>query len=304
MTRYAFYDGGIPSFDEVSTRIKNDAGLQSDARQALIVDLDMLVLSVRKLQRFVGLDATTLPFTRDIVKGLLKQAEPIMPARMHKRLAVSCQTVLRHYGLAHPPQWAALTGAIASLAAQLPNDYRTRHVTRLISFAETANIDLHHLDQASMEAFRAALMGDPSVKWPDRVWKSCAYAWNNLVDDIPGWPQQPVTIGPARPVKGLSWTALPASFRKQAETVVKSTFTYLAPGSLGAKRAGRKPRTEAAILLYLRLAATALVEAGVVTATEITDVRTLFAGDHFPVIADGFIASAGGQSPASCAPKS
>lgn len=292
--KYDFYDESIPSFVEIERRSASDPTLPKERRASIAHAVSQAVVLAQQCGvRLAALDAMALPFTRDVVEGLI--------ARITEAGALACDPArdqvfqewrfaLVHYDQRRPPKWLPLSPEASRLAALVEGSYLGRNLSRLLVFMTSHELAAADVNDAAMPALLAALRADPSIQHPGNVLLTCIRAWNNA-SSLVGWPQTRLSTGGEPDGRGVPWSEM-ATLRGEALAFLEAPRPFLA-------RIKEKPprkRSAATVGNYmekLRLCASELVHAEVCAATDL-QLRDLVMPANVGVICSRKLKRAGG----------
>jgi site-specific recombinase XerD len=165
------------------------------------------------------------------LSALLKRLHPKQaPMKHDRRRNVTVQTirnirwqvrkVLERYENELRRHRVPLSASWDGLLGRLPV---AQHRYQLISFARYASglaIEPKGVDDALAEGFLASLRNDAFIKNPSLIDRRMRLAWNRAAREIPGWPQQRLSLAYKRPGYCLKWDEVPESYRQDVEALL------------------------------------------------------------------------------------
>jgi integrase len=209
-SRNSFADPALPNFADLIGRVRADEVLPLRTQQNWS-------WALRAVARAVGKEPLALPAHPEFLREVFDQAAPasigINRAAWNNARSL-CGKVLEWAGLASVPghYQAPFSSPWAELWTKLPPNTALRYqLSRLFHFSSARGIEPADIDDEVLEHFHQALTQESIVRLPYESFRGAAKSWNNAADNIPGWPQQRLTVPSRRQVFSLPWDAFPPS---------------------------------------------------------------------------------------------
>ncbi len=168
---------------------------------------------------------------------------------------------------------SGLDPAWERLAATIPDLRRRNGLSRIMSYFSRHNIGPDQVRPAHFDQFQQALVHQSLHAKPEVLYRKILALWNSAAEDIEGWP--PKAPPPTKDTRcySLEWDALPDGFQRDVEAYLTARTDddpfaehYARPLSPSTVRARR---------LHLRQLASALLDSGEVSASELTGLDVL-----------------------------
>jgi len=171
-----------------------------------------------------------------------------------------------HYQVTFTPAWQELW-------AKLPTGTALSfQLSRLFHWASAQGVEPADMTDAALDRFHKDLVAESIVHNPYEIYRGAAKSWNNAIGQIPGWPQQRLTVPSRQKTFSLPWDAFPPSLEADIEAYLRRA-AGLDLGDDHFTRAQR-PATIETRRWQLRLFATAIVKSGV-AADSLVDLRAI-----------------------------
>ena len=213
--------------------------------------------AVRTVCRVLGMPPDAMPahpgFLRPKLAAVAPAAHGIEVRRwanvkslLHKALGIAgIRTMPGRYMAPHSPAWREKYQAITDRSTRLG-------LSRLTRFCSAQGIEPDEVNDAIASAYLKALEEESLVKDARRIWRDALTCWNRAVLEVPGWPQQTLSVPPLTQRYGLSPDCFPESFRLEVEAwltrlaggkfLEQLAFRPLRPATIR-QPAGADPRT-------------------------------------------------------------
>jgi integrase len=263
-SRNPFADPSTPTLAELIARVRAAETLPLPTRQNW-------TWALRTVARAAGKHPAEVPAHPEFLRKVLKRAAPIasgLGRRAWNNARSLTGKVLEWAGLASMPghYQAPFSPAWAELWSKLPPDTAISfQLSRLFHYASAQGAAPTAMCNAVLASFYEALVSESVVQKPYEIWRGAAKSWNNAADRIPGWPQQRLTAPSRRRYFSLPWTAFPATLEAGVEVYLRRAAGLDLSDDLFTR--AQRPATLRTRRAQLRLFATALVNAGVPSAT-------------------------------------
>jgi hypothetical protein len=257
--RFEFAAATLLSWADVQEKAATDARIPS-RRRAVVMS------SLARFPRWVGRDASAIPFVEAVIEGLFSQLRADVLGVSNKRLQNARSDVRFVLGLYGGPRryLAPLTLPAQRLWDMLGTKYEQCSLSRLLRFLSAQDIDPTSMNEQISQRFLEALRREARLRLKPEVFHQNAIrAWNKAAVLYAGWPRVILAV----PRYKLGWARPWADF---PETLEQGVDRFLAAGSEPSSLfdaqvpvAPLKPRTRKTQKQHFRCAASALVGAGV-----------------------------------------
>ncbi len=201
--KYDFADKAVPSFADVSRRIRTGRNIPENCR-------GQLLSSVATLVRLAGLQPESTPFTSRHLRVHLSKLTPGGTGLSKKRLQNLRSDLNFVAGLLEVGgsrrYLARLTPAWTALEAMLDR-YEATSLKRLMQFASAQGVEPSDLDDAVSTRFLQAMDDEEILKDPRTTHKNAVRAWNKAAQRYERWPQHQLAVPLYRSFWGLAWSA-------------------------------------------------------------------------------------------------
>jgi integrase len=212
-SRNPFADPNLPSLADLISRIALDGSLPLRQRQNQ-------VWAMRLVARVAKQDPAQIPAHPEYLRSIWKKAAPASlgitrPAWNNARSligkvleAAGLASMPAHYQAPFSPEWQQLWDALP------PGKNALRmQLSRLLHYCSAQRIAPTEVDDQILADFNDALTAESIVELPYEIYRGAARSWNNVVDQIAGWPQQRLSVPSNKTAFSLPWDAFPPSLR-------------------------------------------------------------------------------------------
>ena len=123
------------------------------------------------------------------------------------------------------PVWAALR-------AKIPDQSRRDRLSGLIRFASGKSIDPSEVNEEAVDDYMNYRAQTTALATDDAARRRIARAWNACVDEITGWPRQPLIEPPVKSLTRIPWESFPENLRQEIEKYLEG-FRKVRRGARG-----------------------------------------------------------------------
>lgn len=217
LDRNPFAAADVPTLLDVLTAVAQDTSVTLSCRQGWTSALRSLAAWTHKPLSSIPADPG---FVTTLVDRLSAAALGVSKGHF-QNVRSRLLAVLRHAGYGSRSQWQApMTPSWHQLDLHLSN-YQRASLRRLMRFCSAQDIAPADVDDTVIAEFGAALETDGTIKHPRVKAQSAARAWNQCKENVPGWPQQTLTVPAYRETYTLDWSDFQESFRADAEAFLR-----------------------------------------------------------------------------------
>lgn len=207
----AVFPKGTVFFTDVAAVLKSDQALAAHRKRDLMSAL-------RRVSKVLALPMSEIPADRRWLRVHLDRVSPPQLRIARKTCAnvrSNVMAALEHAGLGAPPyQNNGLATAWECLKDELPRGNDRGALGRFSQFCSNRGVDPDDVTDADVSAYRAAVDEWSLTKRPDQAIYYVTTSWNRLVDHVPGWPSQRLTVPCRMRRRSVTLDRVPMTFAR------------------------------------------------------------------------------------------
>lgn len=189
-----------------------------------------LLSAVRRVGKALGMPLSDIPADpRWLREHLIRVSPPQLRVRKKTWANVlsNVRAGLKLTGLLRSPFLdVELTPAWQHLLDELKRGNDRGALTRFIRFCCSRDVEPEKVSDTEVVAYRAVVDALSLTKRPDITIYYVTTSWNRLVDSLPDWPPQRLSVPRRRHLRGMSREALPVSFVLDLDTYLREACEY------------------------------------------------------------------------------
>ncbi|MCZ8108671.1 MAG: site-specific integrase [Burkholderiales bacterium] len=202
------------TLEQIFNAIEADRSIDGRRRQDLLSALNTCV-------RVLGLPLANIPSEPRQLSPRLAAVAPAAHGITQRRWANIRSLVGKAIATAHPllpgRQDSPLDPAWDALLVRLEPRYQRAAIVAGLRWLSGQGIGPACVTRDDVERFMEVLLTHSLRPKPEDVCRRFIIAWNRAVETVPGWPAMPLTRTSRQPVRSLSWSDLPASFKADVD---------------------------------------------------------------------------------------